>query len=77
MIDANVLNETAPVASEAAAAGAGVTVRATKKGFHGVIREIGEVFSVPKGMKGSWFAPVEKPAAAKAKGAVLSDADLA
>ena len=76
MIDANVLNEkeTAPVAP---AAGASVEVRATKKGFHGVVREVGDVFTAPAGAKSSWFVPVEKPAAAKAKGAVLSDADLA
>lgn len=76
MIDANVLIE-----KEAAKAVpqevASVAVRAKSKGFHGVVREAGEVFDVPVGMKGSWFTPVEKPAAAKAKGTVLSDADLA
>ena len=54
-----------------------LTVRATKVGFHQVVRHPGEVFTMPAGSKGSWFVPVEKTAAAKAKGTVLSDADLA
>ena len=76
MIDANILNEkAAPVG--APVKGASVQVRATKKGFAGVVRNPGDVFDVPAGSKGSWFVPVEKPAAAKAKGDVLSDSDLA
>ena len=57
--------------------GASVEVRAHSKGVYGIVREPGEVFSVPVGLKGSWFTPVEKPAAAEAKGTVLSDVDLA
>lgn len=76
MIDANILNEQeAP--KGAPVAGPSIRVRATKVGFHGVVRQVGEVFSVPTGSKGSWFVPVEKPAAAKAKGNVQSDEDLA
>lgn len=52
-------------------------VRAIKVGFHQIVRHPGDVFTMPAGSKGSWFVPVEKPAAAKAKGTVLSDADLA
>ena len=77
MIDSNVLNE--KVVNTSAPAGqreAGVQVRATKVGFHGVVRTVGEVFTMPAGSKGSWFVPVEKPTVAKAKGGVLSDADL-
>lgn len=76
MIDANVLNEKEAVKA-APVAGASVTVRATKVGFAGVVRQIGEVFSVPAGSKGSWFEPVKKPAAEQAKGTVSNDADLA
>ncbi len=28
------------------------------KGYYGSIREVGEVFDVPEGTKGSWFDPV-------------------
>ena len=82
MIDANVLNEKETSAppmfpKAAAASGGSVKVRAISKGFDGVVRNPGEVFYMPAGSKGSWFVPVEKPAAAKAKGTVLSDADLA
>lgn len=75
MIDANILNDKAP--TRAPEQGARVAVRATKAGFAGVVRQPGDVFDLPAGSKGSWFEPVEKPAAAKAKGTVLSDADLA
>lgn len=76
MIDANILNEQeAP--KGVPAAGPSIKVRASKVGFHGVVRQVGEIFFVPAGSKGSWFAPVEKPAAAKAKGNVLNDEELA
>lgn len=32
-------------------------VIATKAGFFGKVRTTGEVFDVPNGTKGSWFAP--------------------
>lgn len=73
MIDANVLNEKETKAAPAPARG-GIKVRATKRGFAGVVRDVGEVFEMPAGSKGSWFVPVEKTAGAK--GGVLSDADL-
>ena len=76
MIDANILNEKEAVKA-APAPVRSVEVRATKVGFHGEVKQIGAVFSVPAGTKGSWFVPVEKPAAAKAKGNVLNDDDLA
>lgn len=46
-------------------------VIATKRGYHGKLREPGDKFDVPDGVKASWFEPtkppvVEKPAAAKA-----------
>jgi len=78
MIDSNVLNEkVVDTSAPAKQQDVGVRVRATKVGFHQIVRQPGEVFTVPAGTKGSWFVPVEKPAAAKAKGNVLSDADLA
>jgi len=78
MIDSNVLNDkvvdtSAPIKHS----GVGLRVRAIRKGFAGVVREPGDVFTLPAGSKGSWFVSVEKPAAEKAKGTVLSDADLA
>lgn len=76
MIDANILNEK-EAAKAAPSQAASVAVRATKKGFYGVVRDPGEVFQVPAGSKGSWFVPVEKPAAVTTKGTVLSDVDLA
>lgn len=33
-------------------------VTARFKGYYGQIREVGEVFDVPEGTKGSWFDPV-------------------
>ncbi len=87
MIDANVLNEkvadtSAPARRPDADADAGIRVRATKVGFYGIVRAVGEVFTMPAGSKGSWFVPVEKTASVeksaigKTKGAVLSDVDL-
>lgn len=76
MIDANVLNDK-PQAPKAYDPDVGVLVKATKTGFSVCLRYPGDEFRVPVGSKASWYAPVEKPAAAKAKGTVLSDADLA
>ena len=76
MIDAGILNDK-PKAAKVFDPDAGVEVKATAKGFSTCLREPGDVFRVPVGRKASWFVPVEKPAAAKAKGNVLSDADLA
>lgn len=33
-------------------------VTAKAKGYHGSFRDVGEVFDVPEGTKGSWFDPV-------------------
>lgn len=38
-------------------------VIATKQGYHGKLREVGEEFDVPDDAKASWFEPKEKPAA--------------
>lgn len=76
MIDANVLNEKKAV-MPAPVKIASVKVRATKQGYAGVVRHPGEVFEMPAGSKGSWFEPIEKLAAAKVKGTVLNDSDLA
>lgn len=38
-------------------------VIATKKGYHGKLREPGDEFDVPKGSKASWFEPVKQPPA--------------
>lgn len=35
-------------------------VEAIKTGFHGKLREPGDVFEVPDGSKATWFTPVEK-----------------
>ena len=77
MIDAGILNEKAKAVKPAYDPDVGVEVIASKKGYHICLREPGDKFKVPAGMKASWFSPVEKPAAAKAKGTVLNDADLA
>lgn len=37
-------------------------VRATARGYHKVIREIGDEFDVPDDLSGSWFVPVEQVA---------------
>jgi len=48
-------------------------VIATRRGYHGNLREPGEKFDVPEGAKASWFEPtskvevVEKPARGAAK----------
>lgn len=42
-------------------------VKATKQGYLGKIREAGDVFEVPDGLKASWFKPVEKAEAEAAK----------
>ncbi len=77
MIDANVLTEKETKAAPAPAGGR-IKVRATKRGFAGVVRDVGEVFEMPAGSKGSWFVPVETLSVGKikTKGSVLSDADL-
>lgn len=43
-------------------------VVATAKGFVGKLREIGEEFDVPEGLKASWFVPVLQPEAPKPAG---------
>lgn len=35
-------------------------VIATAEGFHGKLRQAGEVFDVREGEKGSWFVPADK-----------------
>lgn len=52
-------------------------VRATARGYYGnQIREVGKVFDVPEGTKGSWFVPVESsdrgPRAPKASGTKIT-----
>lgn len=37
-------------------------VIATKQGYHGRLREPGDVFDVPEGSRASWFAPADKAA---------------
>lgn len=37
-------------------------VIATKRGYLGKLREVGEEFDVPEGSTGSWFQPVVHPA---------------
>ncbi|HEX7386246.1 MAG TPA: hypothetical protein VF285_03085 [Castellaniella sp.] len=34
-------------------------VTATERGYHGKLRESGDVFDVPTGSKAKWFAPVD------------------
>lgn len=40
-------------------------VIATKSGYFGKLRQVGDKFEVPDGSKASWFAPVEKVKAEK------------
>ena len=49
-------------------------VIATKPGYHGKLREPGDIFDVADGSKASWFEPVEKKAEAK-KATNKADAD--
>lgn len=42
-------------------------VIATAEGFHGKVRYPGETFEVADDEKGSWFVPVDKPAARSAQ----------
>lgn len=42
-------------------------VTATARGYHGKLREPGEEFDVPPGLKASWFAPLEGRATVAAK----------
>jgi hypothetical protein len=35
-------------------------VEAIKKGYHGKLREPGEIFEVPSDSKATWFTPVNK-----------------
>lgn len=48
-------------------------VTATKPGFFGKLREVGEEFEVPEGVNGSWFAAEKKPAKGKAKTSDAAD----
>lgn len=43
-------------------------VVATAKGFLGKLRDIGEEFDAPEGLKASWFVPVVPPEAPKPAG---------
>jgi len=43
-------------------------VVALEKGYLGSVREPGEEFDVPEGVKGSWFKPVPKTPKEKPKG---------
>lgn len=43
-------------------------VIATKQGFYGKIREIGDEFDVKEGEKASWFAPKAEAEKPKAEG---------
>lgn len=36
-------------------------VTATKKGYFVKLREPGDVFDVPEGLKATWFEPVDEP----------------
>lgn len=40
-------------------------VIATKLGYFGKLRDVGDEFEVPDGTKGSWFQPVEQKANGK------------
>lgn len=40
-------------------------VIATKQGYFGKLRAVGDEFEVPDGTKGSWFQPVEQKANGK------------
>jgi hypothetical protein len=43
-------------------------VVANAKGYFGSLREVGDEFEVPDGIKGSWFAPVAAEADTKPAG---------
>ena len=43
-------------------------VIATKQGYFGKLRAVGDEFEVPEGSKASWFQPVEQKASGKASG---------
>ena len=45
-------------------------VIATKQGYFGKLRDVGDEFEVPEGTKGSWFKPVpaDEPEAKPARG---------
>lgn len=40
-------------------------VIATKQGYFGKLRAVGDEFEVPEGSKASWFQPVEQKASGK------------
>ena len=40
-------------------------VIATKQGYFGKLRDVGDEFEVPDGTKGSWFQPIEQKANGK------------
>lgn len=42
-------------------------VIATKPGYHGKLRQVGDKFEVTEGSKASWFVPVEPVAEGKGK----------
>lgn len=48
-------------------------VIATKLGYFAKLRQPGEEFEVPNGVKGSWFKPVEQKAAGKKSDAPASE----
>lgn len=50
-------------------------VIATKVGFFGSLREVGDKFEVPDGEKASWFSPVEPPETSKATSKKQAAAD--
>ena len=55
-------------------------VIATKQGYFGKLRDVGDEFEVPEGTKGSWFKPVEvadEPEAKPARGRKASPTDPA
>ena len=54
-------------------------VIATKQGYFGKLRDVGDEFEVPEGTKGSWFKPVpaDEPEAKPARGRKASPTDPA
>lgn len=52
-------------------------VKATKPGYFGKLREMGDEFDVPEGATGSWFSPVDGEAKAKGKAKAKPDDPLA
>jgi alkylated DNA nucleotide flippase Atl1 len=50
-------------------------VIATAVGFSDKVRQVGETFEVPEGLKGSWFKPVPKDPKPKAEKTTAQDND--